>query len=271
MEALRRLADAAVATIAAFTPTDAMHVLDRQQGWSREAAELGARVLALEERNSRAARAAVTPREICERTCEHVVRESGRALIVAALGADPGMQADARGWGALGERLIEASIAGRCFSKWLDASIGLERPLVAIGAPVGAYYPEVARRLGATLTIPTHGAVCNAVGAVAGVVSQTVEVLVNQPTFNVFRVHDPAGGVDYPEPQPAIEHARRASRDLALAAARRAGASDPHVETEVSEKLAQVGPGTAYLAEAVARSTATGRPLLGHAGAAAAE
>ena len=45
-----------------------------------------------------------------------------------------------------------------------------------------------------------------------------------------------------------------------------AGAADPHVETSVTEKLAQVGPGADYLAEAVVRSTATGRPLAGHAG-----
>ncbi len=157
-------------------------------------------------------------------------------------------------------------VCGRRFSALLRATLELSRPLIAIGAPVGAYYPEVARRLGAPLTIPEHAAVCNAVGAVAGVVSQTVEILVNQPTFKVFRVHDPAGSQDYPEPAPALEHARRVSRELALAAARRAGAADPHVETGVIERLAHVGPGADYLAEAVARSTATGRPLLGQAG-----
>src|SRR3981189_2006088 len=263
LEALRRLADAGLATLAAFTPSDAMHVLDRQQGWSREAAEYGARILATEERNARAARAAVSPQAICERTYEHVVCETGRVLLAAALAQDPGLQARGRGWGELGSRLIEDTVAGRRFSKLLQASFGLARPLIAIGAPVGAYYPEVARRLGAPLSIPTHAAVCNAVGAVAGVVSQTVEILVNQPTFNVFRVHDPAGSQDYPDSAPALEHAQRLSRELALAAARRAGAADPHVETSVSEKLALVGPGTGYLAEAVARSTATGRPLAG--------
>ena len=131
---------------------------------------------------------------------------------------------------------------------------------------MGAYYPEVARRLGAPLSIPEHAAVCNAVGAVAGVVSQTVAILVNQPTFKVFRVHDPAGSRDYADSKPALEHARRVSRELALAAALRAGAADPHVETSVIEKRAHVGPGTEYLAEAVARSTATGRPMVGHSG-----
>jgi N-methylhydantoinase A/oxoprolinase/acetone carboxylase beta subunit len=264
LEALRRLADAGLATLAAFTPSDAMHALDRQSGWCREAALCGARILATEERNARAARAAASPQEICERTYEHVVCETGRVLLAAALAHDPGLQARGRGWGELGDRLIEDTVAGRRFSNLVQATLGLARPLIAIGAPVGAYYPEVARRLGAPLTIPANAEVCNAVGAVAGVVSQTVEILVNQPTFKVFRVHDPAGSRDYPDPEPALEHARRLSRELALAAARRAGASDPHVETNVWEKLAQVGPGADYLAEAVARSTATGRPLAGH-------
>jgi len=99
---------------------------------------------------------------------------------------------------------------------------------------------------------------------VAGVVSQAVEILVNQPTFQVFRVHDPQGSKDYSEPPPALEHARRISRELALAAARRAGAADPHVETSITERLARVDAGADYLAEAVVRSTATGRPLAGH-------
>jgi N-methylhydantoinase A/oxoprolinase/acetone carboxylase beta subunit len=263
LDALRRLADAGLATLAAFTPSDAMHVLDRQSGWSVEAAECGARILATEERNARAARAAVSPRAICERTYEHVVCETGRVLLAAALANDPGIQVQARGWGELGARLIEDTVAGRRFSQLLQATLGLAQPLIAIGAPVGAYYPEVARRLGCELHIPVHAAVCNAVGAVAGIVSQSVEILVNQPTFNVFRVHDPAGSKDYEDAVPALAHAERVSRELALAAALRAGAADPHVETSVTEKRAHsetTGAGADYLAEAVARSTATGRP-----------
>jgi N-methylhydantoinase A/oxoprolinase/acetone carboxylase beta subunit len=264
LAALRRLADAGLATLAAFTPTDAMHVLGRQQGWSREAAECGAQLLAVEERNARAAPLAASPAEICERTYELAVRETSRVLIAAALAHDPGIEAPASGWGVLGDRLIEAVIAGRPFSQLLRSTLGLARPLIAIGAPVGAYYPEVARRLGASLSIPEHAAVCNAVGAVAGVVSQTIEILVNQPSFKVFRVHDPQGSEDHADAEPALEHARRISRELALAAALRAGAVDPHVETSVAEKRAQVGGGTDYLAEAVVRSTAMGRPFAGH-------
>jgi len=264
LEALRRLADAGLVTLAAFTPSDAMHVLDVQRGWCREAAECGARILAIEERNARAASAAVTPREFCRRTYEYVVRRSARALLEAALAHDPGLEAPNGTWGLLGERLLDAAVAGQPLSHWLQATLGLARPVVAIGAPVEAYYPEVARRLGSALSIPEHASVCNAVGAVAGVVSQSVEILVNQPSFNVFRVHDPAGSQDYPDAKPALDHAERISRTLALGAARRAGAADPHVDTTVTERRAQVGPGTDYLAEAIVCSTAVGRPFVGH-------
>ncbi len=264
LDALRRLADAGLATLASFTPSDAMHVLGRQHGWSVEAAQLGAQLLAIDERNARGARMAATPLEICERTAEHVIQESARIVLATALAHDPGLEARAGRWGPLGDRLMADVVAGRPFSGLVRAGFSLASPLVAIGAPVGAYYPEVARRLGAPLSIPEHAAVCNAVGAVAGVVSQTVDVLVNQPTFKVFRVHDPSGTRDYEEPEPAIEHARRLSQELALAAALRAGALDPHVETTVTERRAQVGMTVDYLAEAVARSTATGRPFAGH-------
>jgi N-methylhydantoinase A/oxoprolinase/acetone carboxylase beta subunit len=264
VEAVRRLVDRGLVTLAAFTPSDALHVLGWQSDWSVEAARLGAAILATEERNARARAQADTPEGFAERTYQHVVREATRVVLECALAHDPGIEAPHGRWGPLG-RLIEDIVAGRAFSGLLDAGMCLATPLVAIGAPAGAYYPEVARRLGAQLSVPEYAAVCNAVGAVAGVVSETCEVLVNQPVLNLFRVHDPAGNRDYADAHSAIEHARRVSRELALAAARRAGASDPHVETSVTERRALAGADAQldYLAEAVVRSRATGRPASG--------
>ena len=264
LEALRRLVDRGLATTAAFTPSDAMHVLGRQHSWNVEAARLGATVLATEERNANARKGRDTPEGFCERTYQHVVREAARVILETALAHDPGVEAKNGRWGPLA-RLIEDIVEGRPFSQLIDARLHLATSLVAIGAPVGAYYPEVSRRLGAELFVPEHAAVCNAVGAVAGVVSETYEVLVNQPTFQVFRVHDPAGSRDYSEADEAIDEARRVSREYALAAARRAGAKDPHVETSVVERRAHSGSAGDYLAEATVRSRATGRPVTGRA------
>ena len=262
VEALRRLVGRGLATLAAFTPSDAMHVLGKQRSWNVEAARLGAMILATEERNSTARKERDTPENLCERTYQHVVRAAARVILETALAQDPGIESKNGRWGPLGV-LIDHVVAGRPFSRLLDARIGLATPLIAIGAPVGAYYPEVARRLGAALHVPEHAAVCNAVGAVAGVVSETCEVLVNQTTFNVFRVHDPAGSRDYSDEKEAIEEATRVSRGHALAAARRSGARDPDVQTSVVERRAQAGDTGDYLAEASVRSTATGRPATG--------
>jgi N-methylhydantoinase A/oxoprolinase/acetone carboxylase beta subunit len=263
VEALRRLIDRGLATLAGFTPSDALHVLGRQTGWSVEAARLGAAVLATEERNASGRSERDTPEAFSERTYQHVVREAARFLLESVLAQDPGIEARHGRWGPLGI-LIERLVAGRPFSRLIDSRIELATPLVAIGAPAGSFYPDVARRLGARLSVPEHAAVCNAVGAVAGVVCETSEVLVNQPEFEVFRVHDPAGSRDYGDAQQAIEHATRVSRELALAAAQRAGARDPHVETSVIERRARSATED-YLAEAKVRSRATGRPATGRA------
>jgi N-methylhydantoinase A/oxoprolinase/acetone carboxylase beta subunit len=261
VEAVRRLVDRGFATLAGFTPSDALHALGRQQGWNVEAARLGAALLALEERNASARGEAATPEALSERVYQHVVREAARVVIECALAQDPGIEPVHGRWGPLG-RLLEDQVSGRPFSRLIEATLRLGTPLVASGAPAGAYFPEVARRLGAVLRVPEHAAVCNAVGAAVGVVSETCEILVNQPMFKVFRVHDPAGNRDYSDSAQAIEEARRLSRELALAAARRAGAADPHLETSVAERRASGGAGDDgdYLAEATVRSRATGRP-----------
>ena len=271
VEAVRRLVDRGLVTIAGFTPSDAMHVLGRQADWSVEAARLGAAILATEERNARARAAADSAEALCERTYQHVVREAARVVLECALAHDPGIEPSHGRWGPLG-RLLEDVVAGLPFSRLIDAPLRLAPPLVAVGAPAGAYYPEVARRLRAELIVPEHAAACNAVGAVAGVVSETCEVLVNQPALDLFRVHDPAGNRDFADAAAAIDYARGVSRELALAAARRAGARDPHVETWVAERRAQAGTAARvdYLAEATVRSRATGRPATHQAAGAAA-
>ena len=259
VEALWRLVDRGIVSISGFTPSDALHVLDRQSGWSVEAARLGAKILATIQNLETAGRIGDTPEGLAERVCELVVRQATRVVLESAIAQDPGIEATNGRWGPLSP-LIESLVEGRRFSSLLDVKIRLPHPLVAIGGPASAFYEEVARRLGAPLIIPEHAAVCNAVGAVAGVVSETCEVLVNQPEYNLFRVHDPAGMRDFNNADEAIELAKRVSRELAVEAARRAGAHDTHLETTVIERRAHSSSSGDYLAEARVRSRATGRP-----------
>ncbi|MBV9696183.1 MAG: hydantoinase/oxoprolinase family protein [Gammaproteobacteria bacterium] len=266
VEALRRLVDRGLATLAGFTPSDALHVLGQQHGWCVEAARLGAALLALEERNASARREADTAEGICRRTREHVLRQSARAVLDTALARDPGLEGVRPGPFL---QLLDEVAAGRAFSRLLALNVQLASPLVAIGAPAAAYYGEVAQRLGARLYVPEHAQVCNAVGAAAGMVSEVLELTVNQPVLNVFRVHDPAGSRDFDDPKAALEEAQRLARERVLAAALRSGARDPHVEISVSERRARTNTGDEYLAEATVTARATGIPVVNRSAPAA--
>ncbi len=161
-------------------------------GWSREAARLGAAILATEERNATARRSR-TARSTVRAGLRAGLRQAARVVLESALAQDPGVEPHNGRWGPLGVLSIAWSKVVQV-SRLLDAQPRLATPLVAIGAPAEAFYPEVARRLGAQLVVPEHAAVCNAVGAVVGVVSETSRHSGQSGLqWKVFRVHDPAG------------------------------------------------------------------------------
>ena len=137
VEALRRLVDRGLATLAGFTPSDALHVLGRQAGWSREAARLGAAILATEERNATARRGRESPEGVCGRVYELVIRQAARVVLESALARDPGVEPRGGRWGPLGV-LIERTVEGRPVSGLIDMQPRLAHPLVAIGAPAAA-------------------------------------------------------------------------------------------------------------------------------------
>ena len=124
-------------------------------------------------------------------------------------------------WGAT---LIRRSLSATQPADALFISeLKLNAPLAAIGAPVGSYYPEIAKRLRTRLVIPPHADVSNAVGAVAGGVLQRVTATITQPQEGLFRAHLATGIKDFVN----LEEAARYCSDL--------------VSTE-AVSLANVGP-----------------------------
>ena len=120
VEALRRLVDRGLATVAGFTPSDALHVLGRQHGWCVEAARLGATVLAVEERNASGGREADTAEGMCQRTYEQVLRGSVRVVAETALARDPGLE---RAPSGPFRQLMDDVAAGRPFSRQLEVNV----------------------------------------------------------------------------------------------------------------------------------------------------
>lgn len=197
--AVEHLETLGLARRAAFTPTDALHAIGRFHRWSAEAAQLGASLLA--------ASAGISMEEFCERVIDGVASRIAIELVTKVFSDEVGPP----DWK---HEPVARALISRAFDGHeegdLQCRISLRRPLVAIGAPVSAYMPDVARRLNTELVIPPHADVANAVGAVTGSVVQRAQAQISPLVEDDrLRAYLPDGVQDFPTLEDAITHTRR--------------------------------------------------------------
>jgi len=257
---LDRLVRRGLVVLSGFTPSDAAHVLGRQHTWSGEAARLGA-LLTARAADPLGRLGPADPAAFSARVHEETVVRSAVTVLTTALAEDggPAAQADDR----LGPALIERALRRpEAEGSLLGVEVRLKRPLVAIGAPAATYYPEVARRLNTALSVPPHAAVCNAVGAVASGVLQSVTGIITLPEEGRYRVHLPSGVHDFATLQEAAAHAEAEAGRLAEERARAAGSETPRLSLDRKDNIVRAADGTTTFIESRITATAAGRPRL---------
>jgi N-methylhydantoinase A/oxoprolinase/acetone carboxylase beta subunit len=243
----------------AFTPTDAVNVLGLYESGSLEASRLGASLWA--------GKIGTDAEAFCRAVLSRVELGLAHEIVSHALyneGAAVPFHKDARN-----PTLIDRALRGEKNNN-LSITLSINRPLVAIGAPVGTYFPSVAEMLNGRLLIPEHAPVASAVGAVAGGVLQTVRVLI-KPLLDrrMHRVHLPDGIRDFDAYPSAVSHAEQVAREVAEKRAIRAGAK--RVETTLTRRVNTLPhddeqeEGEIYI-DAEITATAMGRPDLGGSG-----
>jgi N-methylhydantoinase A/oxoprolinase/acetone carboxylase beta subunit len=260
---LARLVDRGLVILAAFTPSDAAHVLGLQHDWSAEAARLGAEIWG----RRLAAGGDAGPLEaeaVSHRVVEQVIAQSGEALVAAVLAEERGGLPES-GREPDRELITRALGGGGRPGGLLDVSLRLRPPLVAMGAPAATYYPAIGERLGTRTTVPSHAGVANAVGAVASGVLQTVKALITSPDEGRYRVHLPSGPHDFAAYEDALGAAERETGRLAAAQARQAGASEVQVRTRRRERIVRDADGRNQFIDCEVAATAVGRPRLASA------
>jgi N-methylhydantoinase A/oxoprolinase/acetone carboxylase beta subunit len=260
-DGLTRLVERGLVVLAGFTPSDAAHVLGHQTGWSEQAAQLGAQLWVRRLAPSVPGLAA-DGAGFCQQVLEQVVVQAGQAVVDTAFEeADNVRLGNQDLWRRL---VLDRALSGNHREGALvDVSLTLRRPLVAIGAPVGTYYPPVAARLHTQLTIPPHAEVANAVGAVAGGVAQTVRALITPVGEEILRVHLPNGTNDFGDLEAAASFAVRQASQLAEAQAHRAGALHVQLQTHRLDHIhrSEKAGREVYLDTQIT-VTAVGRPRL---------
>ncbi|MHB8091031.1 MAG: hydantoinase/oxoprolinase N-terminal domain-containing protein [Syntrophales bacterium] len=237
---------------AAFTPTDALHVLGRFTRWNSDAARLAATMLA--------GQAGLTVEAFCEQVVASVAQRVAKE-IVSKVCEDAGMRPDWSGQ-PLADLLLRQALGDRGVVG-LQCAISLPWPVIAIGAPVEAYLPQVAAHLHTELLIPTHAEVANAVGAVAGGIIQRRQTFISplgeEHAYGV-RLHLPDGIHDFGQLEVAVQHAQTVMLPLVEAQAVRAGADQVVTQMTRYDQIAHDTLGKEIYLGTELSFVATGRP-----------
>lgn len=252
---LDRLISLGLVIKSAFTPSDACHILGKQQAWNREAAELAAGIMTLYCKQN-LGEAFESSSAFAQHVLDTVSRDAASRLLETALAETiAGKNGElSPSQAALFELALDGSEQGL-----LKANFGLSVPLVGLGAPVRSYYEKTARLCNTRLEIPEFAHVANAIGAVVGTVRQRAHALITAIDRKSVRVHCGELQRDFDSLDAGAAWCEDQLRDTALQLAVEAGAENPQVCVERKDTVASKN-GEEVFFESNITATASGRP-----------
>ncbi len=236
-----------------LTPTDVLHAQGVYNEWNNEAARIGVETYAYQLEES------------AEAFIKRIRAEVDRRLCIESLSRLFSEQHDEDS--IVGcrtcELLIDQGLHNGHPGGALRVRLESTLPLIAIGAPVKAYFPQVAEQLHTTLHIPEHAEVANAVGAIAGTIVESAEVTV-QPVYTIagishYAVHSAEELTKVERLSEAVEQATRTARRLALAQARKAGAQQVEIHIEQDDQEGSSSEGANIFLGTCIRAVAVGK------------
>ncbi len=256
--ALKRLIEIGILTIAGFTPTDAAHVCGWYDQWDSTASLLGASLLSRYSKHN-LGRSWDTPQAYCESMLSQVTRESALCLLTAAINDNNGV------FGApmhqkqqvLLEQMF-TSAADPLANGLIKMQAELAIPVVGIGAPARSFYPPIENIMQSKVIVPEHAEVANAVGAITGVVKQSVQLTISPVSAKRVLVHAPTEQKEFDELEPAAEWATALATELVLSKAEQAGGKQLQVAVDRHDNIVEQQGQTTFF-ESTIIATATGR------------
>jgi len=228
---LRQLLRHEIIGKAGLTPTDLMHVEGHFALWDVDSANAAWQAFCQHQRRENG--------ELRQQIWDQITEMIVLAILTFLSGWDlslDGRPATSKRCTEIGDWFFYNSLYD--LHPQLETGIRLRLPIIGIGAPAGIVLPATARVLGTELVLPPHHQVANAVGAVAGSVMITEELLVyprlSQSGLEVlgYYVQTSDGREQFDELDQALGHARTLAQERALGAALRAGADTPRVMIE---------------------------------------
>ena len=187
---------------------------------------------------------------------DQLTQQTVDCLLEAAFGEDAGFP------GAESQSLARHALTRAGLARHrgvLEVDIKLVVPVIGLGASAPSYYGAVGERLHCETILPEHAGVANAIGAVAGQVSQRATGTVSSPAEGRYVAHLAEGLQSYGSPEAALATLEAALVAEASSRAKEAGAVDLRVTIDREVNEVEIEGRTMFI-EARVTVTASGRP-----------
>lgn len=257
MSALKRLVVRGLVQISGVTPSDASHVLGRLSDWDGAAAQKAVEIIG-RKRTGSGNQLCPDPQSMAQMIVDQLTHQTALALLESAFAeeeSDFGLSAT-----TLAEHVLtQKGLDGHRGLLRLD--VGLNLPVVGLGASAPSYYPEVGKRVGSRMILPEHAGVANAIGAVVGRVSFRRSGTITAPSEGRYRVHLDTGPEDFLNEEEALNRLQTLLEQEAREAAAGAGAEDITVNATRDIRKAQAEAREVFI-EAEILVEASGRPRI---------
>ena len=167
----------------------------------------------------------------------------------------------------IGKDLMLKAITGKIGLDY-GCKIRLNKPIIGIGAPVRAYFPQVAEKFDTELLLSEYSHVGNAVGAITGNIIESIDILIT-PFKGEGGADDPRctlfasfGKKEFEKYSEALEYAKEQGSAIVSKRAKDAGADRFEVKIENKDKRFGFGDeyGGSILIETTITVTAVGKP-----------
>jgi len=257
--ALERLVARGLVMMSGVTPSDAAHVLGRLDSWDGAAAEKALRLIA-KRRTGAGERFATGPEVFAQGVVDQLTQQTVDCLLEAAFGEDEGFAGETPETLAR-HTLTKAGLARHRGVLEVDVKLGV--PVIGLGASAPSYYGAVGERLHCQTILPEHAGVANAIGAVAGQVSQRATGTVSSPAEGRYVAHLADGLQSFSSPEAALSVLEAALVAEASSRAKGAGAVDLRVTVDREVNEVEIEGRTMFI-EARVTATASGRPRVAH-------
>ena len=234
-------------------------MLGRLDSWDTAAAAKALRLIA-RRRTGAGERFAAGPEVFAQSVVDQLTQQTADCLLEAAFGEDGGFSGETPETLAR-HALTRAGLARHRGVIQVDVKLGV--PVIGLGASAPSYYGAVGERLHCQMILPEHAGVANAIGAVAGQVSQRATGTVSSPAEGRFVVHLAEGLQNFASSEAALAALEVALVAEASSRAKEAGAVDLRVTVDREVKEVEIEGRTMFI-EARMTATASGRPRVAH-------